>query len=274
MKDIVGNRKRINLGEKLNLLKLSVKENGLGWTGLLGIYYVGSAVSDAAFGRMMKLRVAKGLPGINSAGANREIWQTWNWDGGGEEWTISEEWKESLIRNILEPNVKLGAVMVEIGPGAGRWTEHLVKRASKLTGIDISQTCVDICEKKFGKPGVVEFRKTDGCDLPGIADSSLDVIWSFDVFVHINQPEVKKYLEEFARTLKPGGVSKAIIHHGSAAGVHGGWRSTLTTEAMNEMAAAAGLKVEKQFQRWTDPKTGQTHEVGLYQDVVTVLVKA
>jgi ubiquinone/menaquinone biosynthesis C-methylase UbiE len=274
MKDIVANRKKINLGEKLNLLKLSVKENGIGWTSLLGIYYVGSAVSDAAFGRMMKLRESKGLPGVNSADINREIWQTWNWDAGGEEWTISDEWKASLLRNILEPNVSLGSVVVEIGPGAGRWTEHLVKRASKLTGIDISQTCVNICTQKFGKPGTVEFRKTEGCDLPGIADGSLDVIWSFDVFVHINQPEVKKYLGEFARTLKPGGKSRAIIHHGSAAGVHGGWRSNLTTAALNEMAAAAGLKVEKQFQRWTDPKTGQTHEVGLYQDLVTVLVKA
>lgn len=266
MKDLVENRGRLTLAQKMTLMRLAIKENGLAWSACLGAYYAGSAVAEKAFGVMDALRKKKGLPGLNSAAMNKVIWEAWDWSAAGEEWTPSPEWKASLIRKVLEPNVPEGSRVLEVGPGGGRWTEELLKRASKLTGVDISETCVERCRERFGEDDKAEFFVVSGSDLNGVDEASIDVIWSFDVFVHINEPEVKAYAAEFARVLKPGG--KGILHHGSLGGGRGGWRSNLTTEAMNRILDEAGLAKEEQFQTWKDGE--EEHEAGLYEDVITV----
>ena len=149
MKDLVNNRKRMTLGTKFRLVGLTLKENGLLYTMLLGIYYGGSSVANSAFDAMQRLRKSSGLPGLNSRGLNAEIWDNWDWQAGGDEWTPSDDWKTSLVAQVLKPRVPSGSVVVEIGPGAGRWTEHLIPIASIYSGIDISKTCVEVCSKRF-----------------------------------------------------------------------------------------------------------------------------
>jgi ubiquinone/menaquinone biosynthesis C-methylase UbiE len=250
---------------------MTAKENGLLWTGLLGVYYGSSAVAESAFSKLMQWREKKGIPGLNSASLNREIWEQWDWDGAGEEWTISPEWKQSLVQHVLDKNVPADTHILEIGPGAGRWTDYLIPRAKTFTGLDISRECVRICAEKYNaaQDPKVDFRVTDGASLPGVEDASVDVIWSFDVFVHINRQEIEQYMAEFQRVLRPGG--RVIIHHGSAAGEHGGWRSNMTGTLFIELLEAAGLQLIEQFQNWKDGDA--THEVGQYKDLVTVFEK-
>ena len=271
MKDLIDNRRRLDVAKKFRLLGLTVKENGLVYTGLLGLYYAGSAVANTAFSTMQNLRKTRGLPGVNSRSLNAEIWNNWDWRAGGDEWTPSQEWKDSLLDQVLKPQVSHGSTILEIGPGAGRWTEHLIPRAAAYQGIDISSTCVDLCSRKFASAANATFRTNQGNDLPGVAESTIDVIWSFDVFVHINLAEVASYLDEFRRVLKPGG--RAVIHHGTTAGHTGGWRSDATLEELNALVTARGLQVAEQFKEWTDPVTREKHQVGLYDDAVTVIVK-
>jgi len=269
MKDLVENRNRLGLAKKAKLAALAVNENGVGWTSLMGIYYLFSGAAEKAFGLAAKRRERLGLPGMNSVGLNREIWEAWDWGASGEEWSPSEEWKASLIDHILIKHVPKGGEVVEIGPGGGRWTEHLQRRASRLTGIDLSESCVKACQERFAECENVRFYTNSGCDLPGVDDASINAIWSFDVFVHINAEQVEPYAAEFARALKPGGVG--IIHHGNVAGRRGGWRSDMTAKRMVELLEAAGLKVEHQITSWTDE--GTEYEVGLYDDSVTVFRK-
>lgn len=257
------------LRSKVRLLLLTLKENGLIYTSLLGAYYAGSTVSDLAFSAMQSLRKKRGLPGLNSRGLNAEIWDNWDWNAAGDEWTPSAAWKESLVEHVLKPRVPEGSDIVEIGPGAGRWTEHLLPRAKSYAGLDISKKCVEICSAKFAGSQNARFAVNEGNNLPGVADASADVIWSFDVFVHINLADIATYLEEFKRVLRPGG--RAIIHHGTTAGHGGGWRSDATTAELNALIARKGLRVAEQFDHWTD--AGQRHEVGLYHDQVTVIEK-
>lgn len=259
----------MQLASKLRVLGLTLKENGLIYTGLLGLYYGGSGLGNWAFETMQRRRKRQGLPGLNSRGLNAEIWDNWDWAAGGDEWTPSEAWKTSLVAQVLKPRVPEGSVMVEIGPGAGRWTEHLIPRAVDYTGIDISKSCVEVCAKKFAGAAQAQFRCNEGNNLPGVVDASVDVIWSFDVFVHINLVDIGSYLEEFNRVLKPGG--RAIIHHGTTAGHGGGWRSDATTAELNALISAKGLLLVEQFSDWEE--AGQRYEVGLYQDQVTVIGK-
>ena len=86
---------------KARLLALSLRENGLAWTALLGAYYTSSIIAERAFTRLQKVKLERGLPGTSSLHMNREIWENWDWTTGGEEWTASCAWKESMVRNVL-----------------------------------------------------------------------------------------------------------------------------------------------------------------------------
>jgi len=270
MKDIVENRQRISLGRKVKIAGLALRENGVLWSVCLVIYYATSAVSSRAFSWMDSLRKKHQLPGLNSAAMNKLIWESWDWGAGGEEWSPSPEWKQSVIDAVLRKHIAKGDRVLEIGPGGGRWTEELLTLASSLKGADISASCVEACQQRFADAEHAEFFVSSGRDLEGVGDESLDSIWSFDVFVHINRPELEAYAGEFARVLKPGG--KGVLHHGTVGGGKGGWRSNVTSEDMTRILRGAGLEVVDQFQSWEDVE-GVEHQAGLYEDAITVFKK-
>lgn len=265
MKEIIANRRRLGLGGKLRLLRLVIRENDLLWTFFFGVYYLCSAVSDRAFRMMHRRAASKGLPGLNSAKLNREIWDNWDWEERGDEWTLSPEWKASLISNVLNRYIPPGMDILEIGPGGGRWTEYLQPRARFLCGVDISQRCVELCRIRFRQCPNVRFLRTEGAELTGVDDQSVDAIWSFDVFVHILREDVARYVREFRRVLRPGGVG--VVHHGNGPSA-GGWRSDLTAEEFRILLLEQGFTVLAQFDRWQDGCA--SFPVGLYNDVVTV----
>ncbi|SKA88684.1 Methyltransferase domain-containing protein [Prosthecobacter debontii] len=266
MKDIVDNRRHITLGKKLSLAALILKENGPVWCGAFATYYAASALGSKAFKLMDHIRRKDGVPGMNSRALNKAIWEAWDWQAGGEEWTPNEAWKTAIIEHILRGYLPQGGHFLEIGPGGGRWTGELIQRADSLLGVDISASCVEVCTEKFAGTGKAKFIVGSGHDLAGVADRSLDALWSFDVFVHINQAEVERYADEFKRVFKPGAVG--IIHHGTLGGSLGGWRSNLTHEAMLELLKKRGFEIVASFKEFTHD--GVTHQTGLYEDAVTV----
>ena len=124
-------------------------------------------------------------------------------------------------------------------------------------------------QTKDQKQADAEFRVGSGTDLSGIEDGSMDVIWSYDVFVHINRRDLASYAGEFHRVLAPGGVG--IIHHGTLAGARGGWRSDVKAADVLEILEGAKLEVVSQFQKWEHE--GRSFDAGLYEDAVTVFRK-
>jgi SAM-dependent methyltransferase len=266
MKDIVENRKHISFARKWKLARLALKENGLWWCILLLMYYSASTLAHRAFAAMDRLRRVRNIPGMNSAALNKEIWEAWNWSAGGDEWSQSEQWKQSLIRCVLQGHVPANSSILEIGPGAGRWTGALLERAREYVGIDISSTCIDHCRERFGGDTRARFAVGSGRDLSDVADHTIDAIWSFDVFVHINRAEVEGYAEEFTRVLRPNGV--AIIHHGAIGGAAGGWRSNLTAAAMKDILRRHNLRLEGSFGHWVDGN--DVHQL-VYGDLITVI---
>jgi ubiquinone/menaquinone biosynthesis C-methylase UbiE len=268
VKDSVPNRRRIPFATKLHLAAMALRENGLRWFALFGTYYLSSSLSARAFDAMERLRRSRGVPGLNSASMNKAIWEAWDWSGGGREFG-TDAWKESVIRCLLEPHLPAGGATLEIGPGSGRWTEALIGRSSRFVAVDISQACVDVCRARFAASKHATFLLGSGRDLSGVESGSIDALWSFDVFVHVNTGEVRAYAPEFARVLRPGG--RGAIHHGGVAGVAGGWRSDLTRQAMIDALEQSGLRVLHQFAEWQDGGTRQQLD---YQDAFTVFEKA
>jgi SAM-dependent methyltransferase len=207
----------------------------------------------------------------NSTDRNRDLWEGWDWSTRGEEWTASEEWKQGLVDDVLLRVIPAGGTVVEIGPGAGRWSEHLVARADRLIGVDLAQAPFDALAERLGSKA--ERVIGDGRSLPGIADDTVDAVWSFDVFVHVAPVDQATYLAEIARVLVPGGV--AAIHHADgrnrgSAPSRAGWRAPMSARLFAALARERGLEVTEQIRSWS----GGRHGLDAYHDVITVLRKA
>lgn len=209
----------------------------------------------------------------NTISNNLDQWTGWNWSDRGEEWSNHPGWKESLVEHVLTPNIPIDSIVLEIGPGGGRWSDILLTRVKKLTVVDLTQKCIDVCKERFqGRPNI-EFFVNDGRSLDMIESDSIERVWSWDVFVHIAAQDIRAYVAEFSRVLVPGG--RAIIHHSKNGESKLGWRSDMTAEKMREFCAENNLTLVTQFETWGDENVliwpDQPADIGL--DIISVIEK-
>ncbi len=137
-----------------------------------------------------------------------------------------------------------GGRILEIGPGGGRWTEHLVPIASRLVLVDLTPACIALCRKRFAGHGHIEYHVNDGRSLPFLDDASVDAVWSFDTFVHIEPTDIRSYVAEFSRVMTPGAFG--VVHHARAGSYRKSWRSDMTAERMADFCREHGLAIVRQ----------------------------
>lgn len=93
---------------------------------------------------------------------------------------------------------------LDFGCGVGRISRALARRFAGGVGLDISARMVELARRNV--PGV-EFRVNVGPALAGVADASVDFVWSHIVLQHIPGEYQRGYLAEFCRVLRPGGLA-------------------------------------------------------------------
>jgi SAM-dependent methyltransferase len=116
-----------------------------------------------------------------------------------------------LDRNVFEPFLGTCDIMLEIGPGGGRFTEVLLSKCKKLIAAETSATMLKLLRERFGDDVGIEYYLADGRGLGKVADDSVDAAFSYGVFVHLQHWDIYNYLAELQRVLKPGG--KAIVQY-------------------------------------------------------------
>jgi ubiquinone/menaquinone biosynthesis C-methylase UbiE len=182
--------------------------------------------------RMMRAEESRFLVGpltissqFNSRQRNAEMWNRHDWSRRGEEWTDNvrdhrgldpEQWKQRLVRECLQRFMPASSVILEVGPGGGRWTEYLLLRARRLILVDVAERCLELCRERFDNDPRLSYVHAEADPVAfippsSVSDGSVDAIWSYDAFVHINPTDTTQYLREFRRVLRPGGI--AVIHH-------------------------------------------------------------
>jgi len=145
---------------------------------------------------------------------NKRIWDTTHdWSQAGDEWSATwgsprAQWEGCILPRIFP---FLRGRILEIGPGYGRWTQFLQAECASLIGIDLTQSCVEHCKRRFVGYANLDFKVNDGFTLPMLDDASIDFAFSFDSLVHAEADVVSSYVSELARVLKPSGVG--FIHH-------------------------------------------------------------
>lgn len=99
--------------------------------------------------------------------------------------------------------------ILELGPGTGRWTRHIIKKASEIDCsefdlVDRSQWITDFLKSYFANVNFVHPFKNNGMKLP-FSENYFDFIFSQGVFIELKPSFVLNYAKEFSRVLKPGG---------------------------------------------------------------------
>jgi hypothetical protein len=98
---------------------------------------------------------------------------------------------------FLRPFVTPETSAIEIGVGGGRWTRYMLG-AARVYAVDFHQELLDELRSNYG-PANLTFVKNNGDDFPGIAPASIDFIFSFGTFVHLDVDIIDRYL----RNMKP-----------------------------------------------------------------------
>jgi len=211
---------------KFEKLRKWIKERGLIWTGLYTSRAILLRIENKIWKSVIQIETKRFITGNNALSSsyhtvnlNRGIWDSYDWSDEGEEWTKDasyrglepNEWKIKLINEMMYKYLQPNNVVLEIGPGAGRWTPHLLKKSNELILADISEECLNICKGKFQKHANIKYYYINDKGLSFLSKNSVDYIWSYDVFVHINPTDTENYVDDFSRILRPGG--HAIIHH-------------------------------------------------------------
>jgi SAM-dependent methyltransferase len=138
----------------------------------------------------------------------------YDWKDAGEEWSApwgssAAQWTETILPRIRDC-LPAGTIL-EIASGFGRWTHYLRDYCQELWVVDPVEQCVDACRRRFAGDPRVRCFVNDGRSLSLFPSASIDFVFSFDSFVHVEPEIVEAYLRELATKLKLGG--KGFIHH-------------------------------------------------------------
>ena len=99
------------------------------------------------------------------------------------------------------------ALALDFGCGAGRLSRALAAHFGRVIGIDVSASMVAAARELNAGIDNIEFRENASPRLQGIADASVDFLFSHITLQHIPPPLAAGYVDEFLRVLAPGGAA-------------------------------------------------------------------
>lgn len=99
------------------------------------------------------------------------------------------------------------AVALDFGCGAGRLSRALAAHFERVIGVDLSASMIETAGALNADVANVEFHENPSQRLEGIADASVDLVYSNMTLQHIPARLAAGYVAEFFRVLAPGGVA-------------------------------------------------------------------
>jgi SAM-dependent methyltransferase len=162
----------------------------------------------------------------------------------GLQWGDPDVWTPlQFIRDrFVIPFVNPDQTAVDIGCGGGRWTRYLLGFKT-VYAVDYYEQLLSEFRKTFDRHKHVKPIKNNGADFPGVAPQSVDYVFSFGCFGHINQTLIDGYLGQIKEILKPGG--NVVIHYSdkNKAMAQGPGFSDNTPEQMRALVLSHGFTI-------------------------------
>lgn len=179
-----------------------------------------------------------------------------NYEFLGDEWGNPDHVNE-VIEEFIFPYISARSVALEIGSGGGRVAARVAPRVKHLYCVDISKEMLKRLSVALGDRSNVSYFHVEDAVLPDELNSdALDLVYSFDVFVHLDLHTMWKYVRQIGSLLRPGG--HAFLHTSNVT-TEAGWQrfSTqdrpsleghyfITPETLATLTRRAGLTVVKE----------------------------
>jgi 2-polyprenyl-3-methyl-5-hydroxy-6-metoxy-1,4-benzoquinol methylase len=198
---------------------------------------------------------------------NLQCWdETYAWPQAGEEFSAPWGGAEAQWYGTILPRIHSfvpAHTILEIAPGHGRWTQRLKTLCERLILVDLSESCIEACRRRFNRAPHISYHVNDGKSLAMIPDRTIDFVFCFDSLVHAEKDVVEAYIAQLAGKLTPNGVG--FIHH-SNIGMYidqstgrlpafisnTGWRAeSMTASRFKELCSAAGLQcIAQELVNW------------------------
>jgi SAM-dependent methyltransferase len=145
----------------------------------------------------------------------------------------------------LLPYVSAEHSALEIGPGGGRWTRYLLG-FRRLYVVDYYQELLDEVRSNFQRDNTV-FIRNNGTDFPGVDPASIDFLFSFGTFVHLDLHLIEAYLANMRSILKP--HANVVIQYADQTKIMARINrdfSDNTPDRMRDMVIAAGYAIAEE----------------------------
>jgi SAM-dependent methyltransferase len=131
----------------------------------------------------------------------------------GDQWgRVTDGAMAGVFAHLCDCLALAPGCVLEIGPGGGRWSREIAPRipeASRLILVDGTDAARDTLARQVRRPFDL-IVSPDG-NLSEIPNSSVDLVFSFDVFVHFDNVLFLQYMREIYRIMRPGG--RLMLHY-------------------------------------------------------------
>jgi FkbM family methyltransferase len=115
---------------------------------------------------------------------------------------------DTQIHMLATRGVPAGrSLALDFGCGAGRLSRALARHFEHVVGVDVSASMIATARALNADVGNIAFRENTSPLLKGIADASVDLVYSIMTLQHIPAQLAAGYVDEFFRVLAPGGVA-------------------------------------------------------------------
>lgn len=127
----------------------------------------------------------------------------------GDEWGNAAD-VDRIAELFIRPYVTSQSVVAEIGVGGGRIALRVAPHVGRLVCFDLSPEMLTRARETLRGFSHVDFVLLTEPAFPDRFDDTLDFVYAFDVFVHLDLHTMWKYLNEIYRMLKSG--RHAFLH--------------------------------------------------------------
>lgn len=120
--------------------------------------------------------------------------------------------KLHYLPRLVDFSAFRGQRLLEVGCGIGTDLVRFARGGARVTGLDLSQTAIDLARKNFEANGVAaeELRVGNGEALP-FDEGTFDVVYAHGVIQYTADPA--QLVRECHRVLKPGGTGIFMVYN-------------------------------------------------------------
>jgi ubiquinone/menaquinone biosynthesis C-methylase UbiE len=123
----------------------------------------------------------------------------------GHEWGTTES-VDQIVNEFILPYIGTKEVIVEIGSGGGRIAHRVAPHVSHLVCIDVERDMLRLCRAALSNAANVTCLLISKSSCIPLISDSVDLVYSFDTMVHLDERTIFRYMQETRRVVRRGGM--------------------------------------------------------------------